>query len=170
MSKLAVSNTVTSLNRPVHDLSDIITLSNIDFTGVDCLVLNAGNETLGRFVDADFADLNRMIQVNLVGNLYLTQQYLKQRKTGTIVIITSRFAHETTDSVCVYSMIKTALSKTVANLKLEYPNFRFVEVAPSRTRETDKDSCPEKKVSSYQQVADAIVYALTNTKIDCIRL
>ena len=170
MSELAVDNTVTSLNRPVHDLSDITTLSNIDFTGVDSLVLNAADETFGRFVDVDFADSSRMIQVNLVGNLYLIQQYLKQRNTGTVVIITSRMAHETTDSACVYSLTKTALSKAVSNLKLEYTAFRFVEVAPSRTRETDDDSRPEKKVSSYQQVADAIVCALTNTKIDCIRL
>ena len=170
MSKLAVSNTVIPLNRPVYDLSDITTLSNIDFTSADCLILNAADETLGSFVDVDFVHLNRMIQVNLVGNLYLIQQYLRQRNTGTVAIITSRLAYEPTGSACVYSLTKTALSKTISNLKLEYPAFRFVEIAPSRTRETDKDSCTEKKVSSYQQVTDAIVYALFNTKIDSIRL
>lgn len=170
MSMLAVSNTVIPLNRPVYDLSDIATLSNIDFTGVDCLILNAADETLGSFVDIDFVHLNRMIQVNLVGNLYLIHQYLRQRNTGTVAIITSRLAYEPTKLTCVYSLTKTALSKAVSNFKLEYPDIRFVEIAPSRTRETDKNSCTEKKVSSYQQVADAIVYALFNTKIDSIRL
>ena len=170
MSILSVGNTVVPLNRPVYDLENISTLDSIDFTDTDCLILNAGVELFGRFVDVDFTNLNKMIQVNLVGNLYLTRRYLTQRKIGTVVIITSRLAHATTDSAGVYSATKTALSKIVSNLKLEYPDIRFVEIAPSRTKETDKDSCPEKKVSSYQQVADAIAYALFNIKIDSVRL
>jgi len=57
----------------------------------------------------------------------------------------------------------------VLNLRLEYPAIRFVEIAPSRTRSTDQDSNVIKKVSSYKQVADAVIYSLHNTKIDYIR-
>jgi NADP-dependent 3-hydroxy acid dehydrogenase YdfG len=164
------------MNRPQYDLENISSMSQIDFSSTDCLILNASDpwkssdKTNGKIVDTDFSDLARMIQVNLIGNLYLIQQYVKQRSQGTVVIITSRLAHETTDSACVYSITKTALSKLVANLRLEYPTLRFVEIAPSRTRETDQDSNIFKKVSSYDQVADAIVYTLYNTKIDFIRL
>lgn len=168
--KLSVHNSVQQMNRPQYDLEDITTFKDVDFSNIDCLILNASNETNGKIVDTDFLDLARMIQVNLLGNLYLIQQYVKQRSQGTVVIITSRLAHETTDSTCVYSITKTALSKLVANLRLEYPALRFVEIAPSRTRETDWDSNIFKKVSSYDQVADAIVYTLYNTKIDFIRL
>lgn len=168
--KLSVHNSVQQMNRPQYDLEDISSMGAIDFSSTDCLILNASNETNGKIVDTDFSDLARMIQVNLLGNLYLIQQYVKQRSQGTVVIITSRMAHETTDSACVYSITKTALSKLVANLRLEYPALRFVEIAPSRTRETDQDSSFFKKVSSYDQVADAVAYALFNTKIDFIRL
>ena len=166
---LCQHNQVVSLNRPDYDLSDVTTLSEIDFAKTDCLILNAADETFGKVVDADFSDLARMVQVNLLGNLYLIQQYIKQRSHGTVVIITSRLAHETTDSCCVYSAVKTALSKLVLNLRLEYPAMRFVEIAPSRTRSTDQDSNVIKKVSSYKQVADAVIYSLYNTKIDYIR-
>jgi short-subunit dehydrogenase len=174
--KLSVHNSVQQMNRPQYDLENISSMSQIDFSSTDCLILNASDpwkssdKTNGKIVDTDFSDLARMIQVNLIGNLYLIQQYVKQRSQGTVVIITSRLAHETTDSACVYSITKTALSKLVANLRLEYPTLRFVEIAPSRTRETDQDSNIFKKVSSYDQVADAIVYTLYNTKIDFIRL
>lgn len=174
--KLSVHNSVQQMNRPQYDLEDIATFKDIDFSNIDCLILNASDPwktsdgTNGKIIDTDFSDLARMIQINLIGNLYLIQQYLKQRSQGTVAIITSRLAHETTDSACVYSITKTALSKLVANLRLEYPALRFVEIAPSRTRETDRDSNILKKVSSYDQVADAIVYALYNIKIDFIRL
>ena len=174
--KLSVHNSVQQMNRPQYDLENISSMSQIDFSSTDCLILNASDpwkssdKTNGKIVDTDFSDLARMIQVNLIGNLYLIQQYVKQRSQGTVVIITSRLAHETTDSACVYSITKTALSKLVANLRLEYPTLRFVQIAPSRTRETDQDSNIFKKVSSYDQVADAIVYTLYNTKIDFIRL
>ena len=168
--KLSVHNSVQQMNRPQCNLEDISSMSQIDFSSTDCLILNASDEINGKIVDTDFSDLARMIQVNLIGNLCLIQQYLKQRSQGTVVIITSRLAHETTDSACVYSITKTALSKLVANLRLEYPALRFVEIAPSRTRETDQDSNIFKKVSSYDQVADAIIYALCNIKIDVIRL
>jgi len=174
--KLSVHNSVQQMNRPQYDLENIATFKDIDFSNIDCLILNASDpwkssdKNNGKIVDTDFSDLARMIQVNLIGNLYLIQQYVKQRSQGTVVIITSRMAHETTDSACVYSITKTALSKLVANLRLEYPALRFVEIAPSRTRETDQDSSIFKKVSSYDQVADAIVYALCNIKIDFIRL
>ena len=75
--KLSVHNSVQQMNRPQYDLEDITTFKDIDFSNIDCLILNASDETNGKIVDTDFSDLARMIQVNLIGNLYLIQQYLK---------------------------------------------------------------------------------------------
>ena len=59
---------------------------------IDILVNNAGISTVGLFMDSDKESIDRIMNVNLLGPVYLTNHvvnYMMSRKSGSIVNISS---------------------------------------------------------------------------------
>lgn len=163
--------TVSNINRPEHDLENLSTLENIDFTNTDILILNAGHQLGGKryFSNHAVTEWQRIISCNLVGNLFLIQQYLKQRSEGTIVVVTSAVVTKPVDDCLVYTASKAGLSNAIKNLRLEVQKqnkkIRFLEVRPSRTRHSDEDDGSGKKITSYTNVAKNIMLTLQTPTI-----
>lgn len=172
--KLSADNNVVSLNRPVIDLEKIQTLVDIDFTDTDVLILNAGHQRGGKvfFQNHAYSDWQSIIDCNVVGNLFLVQKYLQQNDTGTIVLITSAVVNKPVDDCLVYTASRYALHGAIYNLRFELAKqnkkIRLLEIIPSSMRENVELQHTGKKVSSYQQVADAIFSAINNPAIDCV--
>lgn len=172
--KLSVDNQVRSLNRPEFDLEKIQTLVDIDFTNTDVLILNAGHQRGGKgfFQDHAYSDWQSIIDCNVTGNLFLVQKYLQQNNTGTIVLITSAVVNKPVDDCLVYTASRHALHGAIYNLRFELAKqnkkIRLLEIIPSSMKENVELQHTSKKVSSYQQVADAICSAINNPAIDCV--
>jgi NADP-dependent 3-hydroxy acid dehydrogenase YdfG len=173
--KLSVHNSVQQLNRPQYDLEDIATFKNVDFSNIDCLILNAGHLLGGKtyFKDHALEHWSKIISANLIGNLYLMQQYIQQREKGCIVVLSSMRAAKITADALVYSSAKIALSMAVTNLRLELAllgqSIRLIDIKPSFTNAHGLPDGTGRKVSSYEQVADGILGAIANSAIEELR-
>jgi NADP-dependent 3-hydroxy acid dehydrogenase YdfG len=173
--KLSAHNRVYQMNRPTYDLEDIGTLKHVDFGTTDCLILNAGHLLGGKtyFKDHSPEQWGKIISANLTGNLYLMQQYIQQRNTGCIVVVSSMRAAKFTSDALVYSSSKAALSLAVSNLRLELAQLnqpiRLIDVKPSFTNAGGVPDGSGRKVSSYDQVSDGIIAAMLNPAIEEVR-
>ena len=173
--KLQTNNKIIELNRPKFNLENIETMQNISFEYSDVLILNAGSMYAGKglFSEHSTEDWMKIIQSNLVGNLFLIQQYIKQRHTGLIVVLSSMRAAKLTDDALAYSIAKTGLSTAVNNLRLELANqnksIRLLDIKPSFTKADLTPDPQGRKVSTYEQVADGIINAMSNDQIEELR-
>jgi NADP-dependent 3-hydroxy acid dehydrogenase YdfG len=172
--KLSVDNNVRSLNRPDFDLEKSQTLANIDFSFTDILILNAGHQQGGKgfFQDHAYSEWQSIIDCNITGNLFLVQKYLQQNNSGTIVLITSAVVNKPVDDCLIYTATRHALHGAIYNLRFELTKqnkkIRLLEIVPSSMRENVESQDSSKKVSSYAQVSDAILFAIDNSAIDCV--
>jgi len=175
LHRLESANRIIELNRPEFNLEKIQDMQNISFKYTDILILNAGSLGIGKCLFSEHyqEDWIRIIQANLVGNLFLIQKYIRQRDSGLIVVLSSMRAAKFTDDALVYSAAKTALSMSVRNLRLELKkqnkNIRLLDVKPSFTKADSSPDPQDRKVSTYDQVADGIVAAMTNSQIEELR-
>ena len=168
--------TVTSLNRPEYDLEDLSTLNTLDFTDTDVLILNAGHQLGGKdfFTNIAVDHWTKIVECNLIGNLYLIQRYLQQRDIGTLVVVSSAVINKRIDDSLVYSASKAALSNAILNLRLEIQNqgkkIRLLEVIPSRTRHSDEDDGSGRQITTYKNAAKSIMYAVQTPAISKLEL
>ncbi|WP_424216532.1 SDR family oxidoreductase (plasmid) [Streptomyces sp. BI20] len=108
------------------------------FGPVDCLVNNAGAMLLGRVVDQDPAEWDRMIDLNVKGVLYGIKAVLPgmvERGGGTIVNISSIAGRKTFPDHVAYVGTKFAVHALSENLREEVAGagVRVVTIAPGAT-------------------------------------
>ena len=172
---LRPDNEIIELNRPKFNLENIETMQHICFDYTDILILNAGSMYAGKclFSEHNHNDWIKIIQANLIGNMFLLQQYIKQRNDGLVVVLSSMRAAKLTDDALAYSTAKTGLSMAVSNLRLELAkqnkDIRLLDVKPSFTKADLTADPAGRKVSTYQQVADGIIAAIDNSQCEEIR-
>lgn len=175
LDMLQQNNTIIELNRPKFNLEKIETMQHICFDHTDILILNAGSMYAGKclFSEHYHEDWIKIIQSNLIGNMFLIQQYIKQRNNGLVVVLSSMRAAKLTDDALAYSTAKTGLSMAVSNLRLELAkqnkDIRLLDVKPSFTKSDLTPDALGRKVSTYQQVADGIIAAINNSQCEEIR-
>lgn len=167
---------IIDLNRPAIDLENTKTLENLNLSAADVLILNAGHQNGGKgfFENHNINDWKSIVDCNVTGNLFLIQKYLQDRASGTIVIVTSAVIDKPVDDCLVYTASRYALAGAIYNLRFELQKqnkpIRIIEIRPGRMRETKAAIEDQgRKISTYTEVADAIIYALKNTAIDCIK-
>lgn len=102
---------------------------------IDILVNNAGIHHKALAQDTDDEDFERILQTNLVSVFSLTKacaKYMLERKSGSIIMISSMAALFGIDKVVAYSASKTALTGLVKTLVTEYSksNVRINAIAP----------------------------------------
>lgn len=94
-------------------------------TMVDYLVHNAGIiEPLGKnaLLDASSEEIRRIIEVNLIAPMVITNQLSLNLKHGSrILMISSRSGERVSPGVGLYSVTKTAIDRYTGSLKLDKP-------------------------------------------------
>lgn len=102
---------------------------------IDILVNNAGIHHKALAQDTTDFDFERIIQTNLLSVFSLTREcakYMLERKSGSIIMISSMAGLFGIDKVVAYSASKTALTGLVNSLVTEYSKFnvRVNAIAP----------------------------------------
>lgn len=133
---LIVNHDVVELNRPHCDFDHWEGLHDIDLAGIDVLINNSGHGRGGgiglQHHQPD--DWKSIIDVNLVGPIYLTQKFIKQNSSGKIIFITSRSIEKDLGGDSVYTASKAGLSSFIRCLRDELQNcpYNLIEIRPGR--------------------------------------
>ena len=155
---------------------------------VDCLVNNAGVMLLGQIHNQDPHEWGTMYHVNVLGllnGMQVVLESMKERKTGTIINISSIAGRKSFPNHAAYCGTKFAvhaISETVRE-EVAADNVRVVTIAPgaadtellSHTTSAEiKAGYEEWKkqmggVMTAQNIADAVSYAYSQPQSVCIR-
>ena len=173
---LAQFHQVVDINRPDYELSDVSKLATIDFSDVDALILNAGvldKDIINSvFENHEVDKWQYIINCNLVGNLFLIQQYLKARQSGTVIFVSGATVtrrKEGSTSI-IHTLSKKAMSNFIEDIRYEMrhqgKNIRFVDVKPGLTRKNKNIIDASGRIPlSYDEVTKGIIFALDNSSI-----
>lgn len=109
------------------------------FGRLDALVNNAGQTVLGRFADADLRDLERLVEVNLIGTMRITHRAipLLARQGGNILNIGSTLADRCQPGTAAYAASKGGVESLTRALAVELgpsSNIRVNCIRPSVVR------------------------------------
>lgn len=141
----------------------------------DAVVLNAAISESGLFTDTTSAQWNRMINVNLNGNVYVTKSILTDmtnRGTGSIVMVSSMWGQTGASCEVAYSTTKAAIIGLTKSLAKEMgpSGVRINCVAPGvidtdmnkgygkDTMEELRQEIPLNRIGNPEEIADTIYY------------
>ncbi len=155
---------------------------------VDCLVNNAGVMLLGQVHEQDPSEWQKMLDVNVMGLLngvHAVMSSMVERKSGTIVNVSSVAGRKTFPNHAAYCGTKFAVHAMSENIREEVAahNVRVITIAPgavetellSHTTSQEIKSGYEdwKKdmggVLKSEDVANAVYYAYKQPQYVCIR-
>lgn len=115
----------------------IVAVAEASLGGIDALVNNAGVFSAAGLADIDVADVNALLATNVVGPVALTQAALAhlERRSGTIVNVTSTYGHRPAPGASTYAASKAALESLTRSWALELAPYgiRVNAVAPGPT-------------------------------------
>lgn len=102
---------------------------------IDILVNNAGISKIGLFMDSDKENIDHIMNVNLLGPIYLTKHvvnYMISRKSGNIVNISSMWGETGASCEVLYSASKGGINLFTRSLAKELApsNIRVNAIAP----------------------------------------
>ncbi len=143
-------NDVSDLSQTSHLVQQIVS----QFGQIDILVNNAGINMKKHAVEVSDEEFNRIIQTNLNAVFALTREvgkHMLERKSGSIIMISSMAAYYGIDRVAAYASSKTGIYGLVRVLASEWSQHGirvnaiapgFIETAMSRTA---MNSDPDRK-------------------------
>ena len=175
---LSHNNDVTQLNRPEFDLLNDDTLDMIDLQGYDILINNAGADySRTNFSQHEYRNWSNTVKINLTVPMYLTQKFIRQNQTGTVINITSTGNHllPTTNSTVFYRTSKVALKHFTSEINETQPGFRIVDIEPGKTQTEFGSNAGSERVSGSNSmnpddVVQAVNYAIDHPYITHIRI
>jgi NADP-dependent 3-hydroxy acid dehydrogenase YdfG len=131
---LSGSHDVVAPTRTELDLSDFEQIANYDLTGYDVIVNCAGANPgayLG-WLNNTCQNQSQQVAVNFTGALLLAKQYVRQRKHGQFVFVTSYNLEDPIALNIFYTASKAALRYSMQTLRREHPNMVFTEICPGK--------------------------------------
>lgn len=147
---------------------------------VDILVNNAGINKIGEFASINIEDFDRILRVNLRTPFLLCQAvipYMKEKKWGRIVNLTSIFGNITKEYRAPYSSSKFGLDGMTAALSAEVseygilansvgPGFIDTELTRNVLGEKGilelKDRIPMKRLGQTEEIASLVSWLVSN--------
>lgn len=136
---------------------DIVQKTVVRFGGLDCLVNNAGVAAFGPLADASDDDIDRVIDINIKGTMYMTRAAIAElAKSGGSIVNTSSVSGIGGDWLMgIYNASKGAVTNFTRSMALELgtKNIRVNAVLPSLTRSEMSDGITgnEKLVEAFKQ-------------------
>lgn len=121
------------------------------------LVLNAGTVSRAtRVVDENIMNLRADIEVNLIANTFILQEFLRRYSSGTVVHITSDVASSPFPGWGFYGASKRAMDYIIDTLRFETPDSTFLSIDPG-DMDTDmhRIADPEADPNSLARPQDA---------------
>lgn len=111
---------------------------------IDIFVANAGINKRAELQDATLEDIDEMVRTDFVGTLYglnLCANYMKEQRSGNIVVITSINGISPLPNQAVYSSIKCALESAMQSLAVSMAEYgvRVNSCAPGCIRTAIND-------------------------------
>lgn len=145
---------------------------------LNMVTANSGVTLFGNFFEYPEESFRRVMQVNLAGSFFLTQQaslqMKKQASGGSIVLMSSVTGHQAHKDLAAYGMSKAALEMLAKNLVIELSQFNINinTVAPGATltERTLEDPGYEKiwsaltpmgRPASTADIANTVVFLLS---------
>lgn len=126
---------IFEINKPKYDLANLNQINqSIDLSGFDVLINNAGyNPGKWSTIEAPFPQWVEVFNVNQLAPILLTQKFISENKTGTLIYLTNQF---TPSSNCggPYQSAKAALSWWIQSMRQETKDYRFVDISIGRVR------------------------------------
>lgn len=170
---------VKDINRSDYDLSNFNNIIDIDLTGCDVLINNAGHDIgMGNnYKTMKKEDIINQVNVNLLSPMLLTHSFVQQNKSGTVINITSGSINDLKENMVTYYTTKSALSCFTKAINIDLKDkFRFVEVIPRRVKTNffETSNATHLKTSQYlikaKEVAKVILYIIDNPLITNITI
>ena len=190
MQALALDNCMT-ISVDVTDgaaISEAIAQAVAKFGPVGCLINNAGVMLLGQADQQDPAEWSRMLNINVMGvlnGIHAVLADMKQRKTGTIINVSSIAGRKTFPNHAAYCATKFAVHALTENIREEVAmdDVRMITIAPgavetellSHTTNDDiKAGYEDWKqemggVIAPETIADAALFAFEQPQHVCVR-
>ena len=151
----------------------------VEETGeLNMVTANSGVTLFGNFFEYPEESFRRVMQVNLAGSFFLTQQAALQMKKqptgGSIMLMSSVTGHQAHKDLAAYGMSKAALEMLAKNLVIELSQYKINinTVAPGATltERTLEDPTYEKiwseltpmgRPASTADIANTVVFLLS---------
>jgi glucose 1-dehydrogenase len=121
------------------EIEEMVSLAIRTYGKLDLAVANAGITLFGDFLTYPQDDLEKVLQLNLVGTFLLTQcvsrQMASQGHGGRIVLMSSVTGHQAHKGLAAYGMTKAALEMLAKSLVLELSPLHITinTIAPGAT-------------------------------------
>ena len=149
------------------------------YGALDIVVANAGITLFGNFLTYTPEAFNKVMQVNLGGTFFLTQeaanQMKKQPRGGSVLFISSVTGHQAHKDLAAYSMSKAALEMLAKNLVIELSEYKINvnAIAPGATvtERTMKDPAyhkiwsritPMGRPALVQDIAETVLFLVSD--------
>lgn len=160
-----------------EQMDELAQFANETYGQIDVIVNNAGLMPLSMLRNRQFEDWNQMIDVNIKGVLYgigAVLPYMRERKEGHIINVSSVAGHQVSPGGAVYSGTKYAVRAISEGLRKEESpenNIRSTIISPgaveSELTETISDNQVKERVDelyknaiSSESIARTIRYAI----------
>lgn len=178
MEKLKLPNSIC-IETDVTDEKSVkqaIDKAEKQFGHVDCLINNAGFSKGGEFTEIQHEDHARMVQVNLMGVINCIEAVLpamRQRKTGTIINMSSVGDRSARPLLSTYAATKAAVKNLTESLRVANAKFgiRICNIAPAKIKTLllIQSNLSEDQIISIEDVAKAVLYMYEQPQTVCIR-
>ena len=113
----------------INIIQETIKFTVSTFGKLDILIANAGITTFGDFLEYQPESMNQLLQVNLFGTFFLTQEAAKQMilqgNGGSILLtssVTGQIAHK---NLAAYGMTKAAINQLAQNLVIDLSPYQI---------------------------------------------
>lgn len=176
--RLGQQNEVDAPGREQLDLGCPKQIDQYDLQGYD-VVINCAGANHGAYLgwlNNTCENQSQQVAVNFTGALLLAKQYVRQRKHGQFVYVTSYNIEDPIALNIFYTASKAALRYSMQTLRREYSNILFTEICPgkihtnmlkqnfqgARTDEEIQHMYSQTASLSADAVAQAIETAITN--------